>query len=33
FGARHGLGWMPERWLAPLSARTEIEAALDALEA
>lgn len=33
FGARHGLGWMPERWLAPLSARAEIEAALDALEA
>jgi len=31
FGARHGLGWMPERWLAPLSARAEIEAALDAL--
>ncbi|EGY25271.1 ADP-ribosylglycohydrolase family protein [Desulfovibrio sp. A2] len=33
FGARHGLGWMPERWLAPLSARAEIEAALDTLEA
>jgi ADP-ribosylglycohydrolase len=33
FGARHGLGWMPERWLAPLSARAEIEAALNTLEA
>lgn len=33
FGARHCLGWMPERWLAPLSARAEIEAALDTLEA
>ena len=31
FGARHGLGWMPERWLAPLAARTEIETALDTL--
>lgn len=31
FGARHGLGWMPERWLAPLVARAEIEAALDTL--
>ncbi len=31
FGARHGLGWMPERWLAPLAARPEIEAALDTL--
>ncbi len=32
FGARHGLGWMPERWLAPLAARPEIEAALDTLD-
>ncbi len=31
FGARHGLGWMPERWLAPLAARPDIEAALDSL--
>lgn len=31
FGARHGLGWMPERWVVPLAARAEIEAALDTL--
>lgn len=31
FGARHGLGWIPERWLAPLIARPAIEAALDTL--